>query len=96
MVPVKATQQRSRSRRKRTRAIGALATEYDALARTGNAVHRPVRTTTRALDYVRAEAAGVRRELIVRERLMRVFLASLGDVAAAWGGGGRRGRLGAR
>ena len=35
---------------------------------------------------MQAEVAGVRRELIVRERLMRVFLASLGDVTAALGG----------
>ena len=41
---------------------------------------------------MRAEVAGVQRELIVRERLMRVFLASLGDVTAAFGGR-RRGRL---
>ena len=34
---------------------------------------------------MQAEVAGVRRELIVRERLMRVFLAILGDVTAALG-----------
>ena len=63
--------------------------EYDALARTANERHPPMRATQRELERVRRETAGVReeveeaqRELAVRERQMRVVMAALGDLTA--------------
>ena len=57
-------------------------------AHTGNAALPPVRTTTRDLVWVRGEVVRAQQELIMQERLMRLFLAILGTLQRLWGGGG--------
>mmetsp|Transcript_37773 Transcript_37773/g.69416 ORF Transcript_37773/g.69416 Transcript_37773/m.69416 type:complete len:258 (-) Transcript_37773:20-793(-) len=63
--------------------------EYNALAKMGNEKHPPIRVTTLELEKVQRDMQGVRKEveeaqweLRVRERQMRVFMASLGDLKA--------------
>mmetsp|Transcript_4600 Transcript_4600/g.8243 ORF Transcript_4600/g.8243 Transcript_4600/m.8243 type:complete len:254 (-) Transcript_4600:485-1246(-) len=61
--------------------------EYDALAKMGNDQHPPIRTTQKELERVQREIESVeeevreaRWELTARERQMRLFMASLGDL----------------
>lgn len=61
--------------------------EYNALAKMGNESHPPIRVTWLELQRVQKETEGVeeelkkaRMELRLRERQMRLFMASLGDL----------------
>ncbi|KAL7535782.1 hypothetical protein ACHAXR_006724 [Thalassiosira sp. AJA248-18] len=63
--------------------------EYNALAKMGNDKHPPIRVTKLELERVQGEMEGVEREvkeaqrdLAIRERQMRVFMSSLGDLKA--------------
>ena len=61
--------------------------EYNALAKIGNNSHPPIRVTQNELEKVQKdiesvknEVKGAQWELGIRERQMRVFMASLGDL----------------